>query len=735
VSEGSWRWDVKTLEWYSDSNCNNAITHTQDIMESGNAGGDSTSFWGPHKAFDGNQGSGWGGRPDKDPNKNSIWVGMGGLSADVRCLRMLSGGTNVAASTYKIAVEKLVNNKWELFTECTLAKDAVSTCQVPASKPAAYQCRSGQIKSTNLGGVSSLAVTPVCLPGNIAGPLEIGNIFGGPSPMHVVADPKVASSIYFSWTEDIPFGMAEDGSEGRIHVTKVTLNDQSSTISGSASFNGFVRTGGVDITDDGVVATLCAKYVPKWVRSFLSTQTDGKGEQNAPMMLAVCEVTTRSMTPVGTPWRIGKHWETGSDTVTKGGWGNYPIASWFAEKSAGYGWLTYAPAHKTWTAWYGATVGHHTGYAMHTYERSARSSGAPYALPVSGVQNREEIVGQWVDHNRWGTGDHQGGSATRYHPIIHDIGLQKHNDVYNYMQQYGLETPSGSIFKPGHGTNDKGRLYMRSNGDEETVEGSLRPCGQDWITAFRSKNGNTCSKVSRDGQIMAWNIIDSSQREDHYGKYGKYTYGNHRMVRLATLGSKEVDAQCGSSARFLMGYETKDERRHLVELDGNCQKVHGPFDVTDAVTWSSFEEWTTTADGAVVWVTAWEKSFDGKEDKFNKWGTREVAEKQNQGLKTWTWTNHDSDGAHNEAQVITYRSKQSSKSGCSDSPSDWSAEGEVCASYDVLDYCTSDGKEGSGWMGKWGAISDWRDSNGLSALDACCACGGGSFTVQTNVVV
>merc|ERR1712160_127054 len=74
-----------------------------------------------------------------------------------------------------------------------------------------------------------------------------------------------------------------------------------------------------------------------------------------------------------------------------------------------------------------------------------------------------------------------------------------------------------------------------------------------------------------------------------------------------------------------------------------------------------------------------------------------------------------------------------SPSSCSDYPSNWmSSEGDSCSVYQSYNYCTSDGAEGSGWKrSKWGPITNFADRSGYSALDACCACGGGS----TGVVV
>lgn len=68
---------------------------------------------------------------------------------------------------------------------------------------------------------------------------------------------------------------------------------------------------------------------------------------------------------------------------------------------------------------------------------------------------------------------------------------------------------------------------------------------------------------------------------------------------------------------------------------------------------------------------------------------------------------------------------------CSDQPSSWtSSEGDSCSVYQNYNYCTPAGAEGSGWKrSRWGPITNFGDSNGITALDACCACGGGSTRV------
>jgi hypothetical protein len=51
------------------------------------------------------------------------------------------------------------------------------------------------------------------------------------------------------------------------------------------------------------------------------------------------------------------------------------------------------------------------------------------------------------------------------------------------------------------------------------------------------------------------------------------------------------------------------------------------------------------------------------------------------------------------------------------------SEGDSCAVYESSNFCTRDGKPGSGWVADWGPLEDY--AKGVSALAACCVCGGG----------
>jgi len=436
----------------------------------------------------------------------------------------------------------------------------------------------------------------------------------------------------------LPFGESEAADEGRIHITKVRLaHGRAPQVEGDVAFDGFAVSGGIDITEDGIVGTLCAKLVPAWYREFLGMDTHNLSRdyiRNAPMLLAVCEADSKTMTAHGTPWRIGVSFVNpdktdfqGGDLLSYGIWGNYPIAGWFEQNGAGYGHLTYARKKQAWTAWYGATIGTHTGYEQHTYFRNATKESPRYPvlgnIPETVVEHRVESQGRWTDS---GQGDHQAGSAARYHPLVGDIFMQKHKHDELLMFQYGFEdVPSGNPLKGGMGNANEGLRLGWPPGNESDwgrQEGSMRPCGEGIITAFVADGGHTCAVISKDGNIMKWVTIEKStafgSMGNGPGKGEKPWIDSEylRMTRLATLGSPEVAAQCGSDARFLMGYETASifdmrnwpslgRKRFLVELDGECNRMTEPLEVTEHNLWPMNQEWTTTKEGAVVWVTAW----------------------------------------------------------------------------------------------------------------------------------
>jgi len=476
-----------------------------------------------------------------------------------------------------------------------------------------------------------LTVSTVCLPELIAGPARHGNLFRGPSQMSTVSDKVRPDYVYFSWTADVPYGRPDvaPGSEGRVYVSKLKVPWKGAPVlEESFAFEGFVRAGGIDMTEDGILGTICAKYWQPWV--------DNKNSHldKVAMVVAVCEVNSSTMEKHRLPWQIGKQYQETVTAPNTGIWGSYPTSAWWAQRSAGYGYLLYAPEQRMWTAWYGATVDHHTGYAMHTYHRDAPGisdeeyAAYKYPVPRDMVEPRQEADGPWRDYHRTGTGDHQKSAAWAYHPLLKDIGLYKHEYGPARMQQYGLAqepigmSPAGNFRYIGHKggmdlkfPQDEG--YDYGYGDDESDKAlqanAIRPCGEDWILAFPSDKGNVCAQITRLGEINIWKVIDEAVAKMPCGSSG----GNcgdgapGRMLRLAPLGTSEQHPTCGPEARFLFGYERPDRTRWLVELDGDCNEVTEKLDVTQHTHWPLYQDWTTTTDGAVVWVTSWHPDVTG----------------------------------------------------------------------------------------------------------------------------
>ena len=408
-----------------------------------------------------------------------------------------------------------------------------------------------------------MTVSTVCLPELLAGPAKHGHVFRGPAPTSAVADRQKGDTAYFSWAADRMYGKADAaGSEGRVYVSKLKIPWMGApTLESSTAFDGFVRASGIDVTEDGIVGTLCVKYWHPWVEN-TNSHLD-----KAAMVLAVCEVNSATMEKNRLPWQIGKQYQESVTAPNTGIWGSYPLTAWFAQRSAGYGYLLYSPDHQIWTAWYGATVSYHTGYAMHSYRKNASAIDAAeygeykYPVPRGLVEVRREAE-ETIDGHRQGTGDHQASAAWRYHPILKDIGLQKHAHDPVYMQQYGLARldpdglqPAGEFgdyHKSGHYFD---RVEMSTENDTGRQANALRPCGDGWIMGIISDGGNVCAKVSRFGAITTWKVIESSVGCTPCGSNGGCCGGQgaagSRMVRIAPLGSTEQEARCGADARFL----------------------------------------------------------------------------------------------------------------------------------------------------------------------------------------
>lgn len=78
----------------------------------------------------------------------------------------------------------------------------------------------------------------------------------------------------------------------------------------------------------------------------------------------------------------------------------------------------------------------------------------------------------------------------------------------------------------------------------------------------------------------------------------------------------------------------------------------------------------------------------------------------------------------------------SPSSSCSDYSGWRNQDNDSCSTYGDNNYCTKSGRKGNGWRQKqWGNIHNYYDSDGNTAFDACCACGGGNGGSLSQVVV
>ena len=63
---------------------------------------------------------------------------------------------------------------------------------------------------------------------------------------------------------------------------------------------------------------------------------------------------------------------------------------------------------------------------------------------------------------------------------------------------------------------------------------------------------------------------------------------------------------------------------------------------------------------------------------------------------------------------------------CTDKPLGWTdIGGDTCATYKSSKWCKPDGSSGTGWAASSGRFSDYANSAGVDASEACCACGAG----------
>jgi len=72
--------------------------------------------------------------------------------------------------------------------------------------------------------------------------------------------------------------------------------------------------------------------------------------------------------------------------------------------------------------------------------------------------------------------------------------------------------------------------------------------------------------------------------------------------------------------------------------------------------------------------------------------------------------------------------------GCSDDPPDWTSKaGKSCAHYAEAQLCTASGGYGKGWRKVFGTWGNYRGKGNKTAVEACCACGGGIAALRAEV--
>jgi len=152
----------------------------------------------------------------------------------------------------------------------------------------------------------------------------------------------------------------------------------------------------------------------------------------------------------------------------------------------------------------------------------------------------------------------------------------------------------------------------------------------------------------------------------------------------------------------------------------------------DANSWGGYSKGIKTSCGTsidhCVQIVGWgtEKGTDYWKVR-NSWGNS-WGEAGYMRLKIGSDLCKISNGPTVTATSVTAPAPTPSPSVCKSEPADWvDSEGDPCDLFELNSYCNVDGTTGEGWDScSFGPITNYADSKGISAFDACCACGGGS---------
>merc|ERR1712232_704340 len=91
----------------------------------------------------------------------------------------------------------------------------------------------------------------------------------------------------------------------------------------------------------------------------------------------------------------------------------------------------------------------------------------------------------------------------------------------------------------------------------------------------------------------------------------------------------------------------------------------------------------------------------------------------------------ESDWGYCESVTAEYENEATEVT-CLDKPTWKDSEGDDCETYEEQGWCDRTGDTGSGWHEEWGTFESFKSPElGVSAREACCACGGGSIPIKT----
>lgn len=303
---------------------------------------------------------------------------------------------------------------------------------------------------------------------------------------------------------------------------------------------------------------------------------------------------------------------------------------------------------------------------------------------------------------------------------------------------------------------------------ELDVDTSLAvPTHRDWTGIYTTqiKDQNSCGAcwaISAISQVESdamrehnWTGVLSTQELVDCTSKGQGSWRGGCGGGNPTDGYQVLQALGGAASGWVYKYESRDAECHINNYtkyvglqsyktvgkhDEAVMKSYvattGPLSVcVDATDWSGYAGGIKTTcgksvDHCVQIVGFGEHKGTSYWKVRNSWGA-EWGENGYMRLKIGDNLCNIASGPTATSTSIVTPSPHPAPSKCKDKPETWrSSEGDPCSIYDLNSYCSADGHEGKGWnICSWGSIKDYADPNGITALEACCACGGGTNPV------